>query len=339
MRIIILVLFFGVFMSNLQALSIPKKSKYDKKIAYAVFNANDVFQVSAANGYVTVLEFGQDERIITISTGFSDGWDLIEHQNLLFIKPKAYTTKLIHSENPEEGNAVSDIVVDPTPSAWKTNLIVTTNLNMYVFELNLSSSKKIYKLSFSYPDREQANFDELQRKLDEQIEKDELDASLNRVSVPRNWDFYMKINKGSEDISPNFAYDDGVFTYIGFDNTKSFPAVFAYENGKESILNHHIKKDGNYDVLVIHKTLPKILLRSGDKVVGIFNKGYAKNPLSKTPQTSNDSEVERVLLNEREQQRQEAQDDVKKAFDLLEQRQNNEWAKYRKWKYTTRAKH
>ena len=89
----------------------------------------------------------------------------------------------------------------------------------------------------------------------------------------------MKVNQGSENITPNFAYDDGVFTYLGFDNTKIFPAVFAYELGKESILNTHIKKDGNYDVLVIHQTLPKILLRSGDKVVGIFNRGYTKNPL------------------------------------------------------------
>lgn len=122
----------------------------------------------------------------------------------------------------------------------------------------------------------------------------------------------MKVNKESENIAPNFAYDDGVFTYLGFDNTKSFPAVFAYENGKESILNHHIKKDGNYDVLVIHKTLPKILLRSGDKVVGVFNKGYAKNPLNKTPQTSNDSEVERVLLDEKSKKKEQVTEVLKK---------------------------
>ena len=62
-----------------------------------------------------------------------------------------------------------------------------------------------------------------------------------------------------------------------------------YENGKESILNTHIKKDGNYEVLVIQKTTKQILLRSGDKVVGIFNRGYAKNPLRKTRETSNEN--------------------------------------------------
>ena len=82
-------------------------------------------------------------------------------------------------------------------------------------------------------------------------------------------------------------------------------SVFAYELGKESILNTHIKKDGNYDVLVIHKTLPKILLRSGNKVVGIFNRGYAKNPRNSTPQTSNDEEVERVLLDEKSKKKEQ----------------------------------
>lgn len=314
---------FGV-LCEIHAISLPKTSKYDKKIAYAVFNANDVFQIAAANGFVSVVEFSKDERIIVVSTGFSEGWEFVERDNLLFIKPKAYTTKLVHSENPEEGNAVSEIIVDPRPSLWRTNLVVTTNLNMYVFELVLRPKSKIYKLSFSYPNREKANIAELNRILEQQIEQDKLDISLNRVSTPRNWEFYMKVNKGSEDISPNFAYDDGVFTYLGFDNTKSFPAVFSYEKGKEGILNTHIKKDGNYDVLVVHQVLPQILLRSGDKVVGVFNKGYAKNPVRQTRQTSNDNEVERVLLDTKAEKQRKMVEDTQKALKSIEQRLNNE---------------
>ena len=105
----------------------------------------------------------------------------------------------------------------------------------------------------------------------------------------------MNVNKGSEDIRPNYAYDDGVFTYLGFDNTKTFPSVFMYENEKESILNTHVKKDGKFDVLVIHKTTPMILLRSGNKLVGILNKGYAKNPLDETRATTN-NEIKREVI-------------------------------------------
>ncbi|MBX1307071.1 P-type type IV conjugative transfer system translocation pore protein TrbG/VirB9 (plasmid) [Campylobacter novaezeelandiae] len=285
-KIILISLFLNTF---IWALSIPKTSIFDKRIAYAVYNANDVFQVNAKNGYVSVLEFGLDERIINTATGFAQGWDLIEKDNLLFIKPKAYKTQLVQqdSNNIGENQTSQEFVVDPNPSDWKTNLIVITNLNTYVFDLKLvtKNSNTTYKLSFSYPQKELKTAKEFL----EAQEQENIRTDLNKNTIPRNWDFYMKVNKGSEDISPNFAYDDGVFTYLGFDNTKTFPAVFMYENGKESILNTHIKKDGNYDVLVIQKIAKQILLRSGDKVVGIFNRGYAKNPLRKTRETSNEN--------------------------------------------------
>ena len=121
-------------------------------------------------------------------------------------------------------------------------------------------------------------------------------TKLEKTSVPRNWDYYMKVNTNSENITPDFAYDDGVFTYLGFDNTKIFPSAFAYD-GEEQIVNQHIKKENKFSVLVIHSIHKQILLRSGDKLVGVFNKGYAKNPLPKAPETSNDKEVERRLLN------------------------------------------
>ncbi|MFY4755977.1 P-type conjugative transfer protein VirB9 [Campylobacter jejuni] len=285
-KIILISLFLNTF---IWALSIPKTSIFDKRIAYAVYNANDVFQVNAKNGYVSVLEFGLDERIINTATGFAQGWDLIEKDNLLFIKPKAYKTQLVQQDgnNIGENQTSQEFVVDPNPSDWKTNLIVITNLNTYVFDLKLvtKNSNTTYKLSFSYPQKELKTAKEFL----EAQEQENIRTDLNKNTIPRNWDFYMKVNKGSEDISPNFAYDDGVFTYLGFDNTKTFPAVFMYENGKESILNTHIKKDGNYDVLVIQKIAKQILLRSGDKVVGIFNRGYAKNPLRKTRETSNEN--------------------------------------------------
>lgn len=277
----------ALFLSDISlALNIPKASPFDKRITYAIYNANDVFLINAKNGYVSVLEFGIDERIINTATGFSDGWDLIERDNLLFIKPKAYKTQLLQTDNMGESQSSQEFIVDPNPNDWKTNLIVITNLNTYIFDLKLiKNNNATYKLSFSYPQKDL----EMTREFLESQEQENIRTDLNKNTIPRNWDFTMKINKGSEDISPNFAYDDGVFTYLGFNNTKTFPVAFMYENGKESILNTHIKKDGNYEVLVIQKIAKQILLRSGDKVVGIFNNGYAKNPLRKTRETSNEN--------------------------------------------------
>ena len=49
-----------------------------------------------------------------------------------------------------------------------------------------------------------------------------------KTRVPKNWDFIAHINKNSDDIAPDFAYDDGVFTYLGFWHTKTIPSVFIF---------------------------------------------------------------------------------------------------------------
>lgn len=153
-KIILASLLLGNFV---WALNVPKTSTFDKRIAYAVYNADDVFQINSKNGYVSVLEFGIDERIINTATGFAEGWDLTQKDNLLFIKPKAYKTQLVHQDenNTAEQQSSQEFVVDPNPYDWKTNLIVITNLNTYVFDLKLVANNKntTYKLSFSYPQK------------------------------------------------------------------------------------------------------------------------------------------------------------------------------------------
>lgn len=274
----------------------PVKSEFDSKITYAAYNADDVVEIVCANGYVSVVEFSKNERIINMATGFSEGWEISDRDNLVFIKPKSVSTKFVHNPDPQENNAEVEMFIDPIPKTWKTNLIVTTTHNFYVFELKLDSKTRIYKTSFSYPAAQQKANDNAKKIMQRAKEIKNLNDKLEKTSVPRNWDYYMKVNSNSENIAPDFAYDDGVFTYLGFDNTKVFPSAFAYD-GEEQIVNQHIKKENQFSVLVIHSTHKQILLRSGDKLVGVFNKGYAKNPLPKAPETSNDSEVERRLLN------------------------------------------
>lgn len=285
-----LVLVFTLVFSQALALNTPKGSKYDSRVAFAIYNAEDVFKIFAKNGFVSVIEFGKDENIVNTATGFSEGWDLVDKGNMLFIKPKSYRTSLVNGGQGEGG----EFILDPSYD-WNTNLIVITDKNTYIFDLILvKNSKPTYKVSFSYPakDKQKNALEEKIRAIKE--ENDFVETHLNRNPVPRNWDFYMKINDESNDIAPNYAYDDGVFTYLGFDNTKTFPSVFAYQNGSETILNTHIRKEGDFDVLVVQKIAKNIILRSGEKVVGIFNNGYAKNPLNQTRETSHDK-VERQI--------------------------------------------
>lgn len=293
--------------TSLNALSIPKTSKFDKRITYTTYNADDVVLVKCKEGYVSIIEFEKDERILNIATGFSDGWEVIDKDNYIFIRPKSYTIKAeeqnISDENGEKVE-FSSSVIQPNATDWKTNLIITTNKNkIYTFDLELGDSNKInYKLAFNYitPKEQLEKEKALKEMIDKQAkEKAEYQKEIERNTIPRNWNFIMHVNKGSETIAPDFAYDDGVFTYLGFNSTKTIPSVFLYDDiNKESIVNNHIKKDGKYDVIVIHKTAKKILLRSGNKLVGIINEGYGQNPLDRTYSTTKDNIKREIINNE-----------------------------------------
>ena len=250
--------------SSLLGIEIPKPTIFDKRVVYTDFNKDDVFQIYGKNGYTTVVQFSPDEVILDMASGFSQGWDFQDRRNYIFIKPKSYESTFAVDEFGETVNKKS--IIEPTPDEWKTNLIVLTNKREYIFNLDLNvEQNSFFKFTFSYPADEKAKEDMQLALMKKEVEKQEVQTELNRTAIPRNWDYYMNINPESENISPSFAYDDGQFTYLGFDSTKDIPSVFLYENEKESILNNHIKKEGNYDVLVIQKTAKQIVDKKLDK--------------------------------------------------------------------------
>ena len=300
-----------IFCMSALALSIPKNSKYDERITFAGYNADDVVLIKCQVGFVSMIKFGDKERIVNIAAGFPDGWEIIDKENFLFIRPKAYAVNTqeqeLIDENGKEIEFGGAMFMQPTPEEWQTNLIITTTERIYTFDLTLVESKEKrinYNVNFKYPNEDKkkqiAAEEAVKQALLNAKEKESIDTELNRVNVPRNWNFVMHVNKGSETIAPEFAYDDGVFTYLGFSTTKTIPSVFLFdEKNQESILNTHLKKNGNYDVLVIHKTAEKILLRSGDKLVGIFNQAYARNPLDRTYTTKSKNVVREIKEDER----------------------------------------
>lgn len=284
------------------ALDIPKSSNLDPRITFAMYEAKNVVLIRCKVGYVSMVEFEKDERILNIATGFLAGWEISDKDNYLFIKPKAYAINTAEQDMTDEnGDKIKfqgSTIIQPNENDWKTNLLVTTNKNrVYHFDLVLANNKNNvnYRVEFAYTTQK----DELKIKQKIAKQKAELKKELERVNIPRNWNFVMHVNKDSQSITPDFAYDDGVFTYLGFSTTKTIPSAFLFDKkNKESILNTHIKKDGKYDVLVIHKTAKQILLRSGDKLVGIFNKGYGQNPKDETNNTNKANIIREIIVGE-----------------------------------------
>lgn len=257
--------------TSVLAVSDPVKSRFDSRIQIQQYNALDVTEIKVRDGFGTAILFANDERVIDMASGFSDGWEFKDSENVIYLKPKA-----VEVEASEGGK----VTFEPKLKEWDTNFFVITNKRHYVFDLILvEDPKKVsYQVNFRYPQDEQKKRQEQAQRDKEQSEKNKVENALQAIKTPRNWDFSMKVRKGSETIAPDYAYDDGLFTYLGFSRSKTFPAVFLLEGKQESLVNTHVREDGRYQVLVIQKTAERFVLRSGDKVVGIFNGSFGKNP-------------------------------------------------------------
>lgn len=271
---------------NANALDIPRSSKYDERMQYINYNANDVTEIRAKDGYVTVVSFSPEETITDIAVGFSGGWDVKDNQNNVYIRPKAVQQ--------------NESVFEPKSGDWDTNLSIITNKRGYMLDLKLvDKAKSTYVMRFAYPTEEAKKREALAKeKADkareearlraERAEAEAVNNALDKFTTPKNWDYTMRVGKDSREIAPKFTYDDGVRTYIGFDTTNTIPSVFYYQGEQEMMSNTSVKKQGAYTVIVVHKTAQRFILRSGDQVVGIVNYGFGKNPNTQVTTTTND---------------------------------------------------
>lgn len=273
---------------NVVAVDIPRTSRFDDRMQYINYNGSDVTEIRAKDGFVTAISFADDETIEDIAIGFSGGWEVKDNRNNVYIRPKAL-------QQGENG------FFEPKAGEWDTNLLIVTNKRNYAFDLKLVNDNKdrsAYFMKFAYPTEEQLKRNaeakakaeknrEIAKQKAEQAETEAVNQSLNKFTVPRNWDYTMRVGKDSREIAPKFAYDDGVRTYIGFDTTNSIPSVFYYQGEQEMMSNTSVKKQGNYTVIVVHKTASRFILRSGEQVVGVINYGFGKNPTSQVSTTTN----------------------------------------------------
>lgn len=244
------------------AADMPQSSRFDNRIQHVDYNSGDVVIVRTVPGISTRVVFGPGETVLDIASGFTQGWNFSDRDNVLYIKPQS-----IKGENGQPS-------MPPEAGKWNTNLLVKTNLRLYDFDLHLlpgsnsgapATNQRIsYRVEFRYPEDEA---EKAKKALEAQAAKVKLDAK----TAPRNWNYSMQVGPDSEGIAPTLAYDDGRFTYLKFPNNRDFPAVFLVAADKtESLVNTHVEKD----VMVIQRVASEFVLRLGNSVVGIYNDSY-----------------------------------------------------------------
>ncbi len=277
-----LMLFFSgcLFPLLSQAAAIPQGSAFDSRMQQVNYNAGDTTVIHARAGYVSTLVFSDDEAVISTQVGFIKGWSVTSEANRVYIRPAPVIQPGVDAEGKEIQEAFN-----PTARDWKTNLFVTTTKHFYSMELLVLDGEAVPKnmafvVTYRYPDAVKKKTEQAraarEKEWQEQQNKKQIALALQNGQVPRNWDYAMRVERNSRVIAPDYAYDDGRFTYLGFSPLKKFPGVFLYENGSEQIANFSVEQKGNFKVIVIHHVTPALVLRYGKAVVGVINQGFGR---------------------------------------------------------------
>lgn len=230
------------------ALSVPKAGEYDYRMKVVAYNPNDVVRLVAHDGYQLTVVFAPGEHVLKhgIYLGDPGAWAFATLDNYLSLKPRA--------------------------KGGDTDMTVLTNRHHYTFLLRSRSSRRalrakdmFFQVRFQYPREQQLAAGKARR---DGKRKDRLRAALNRKKPPRNWDYWAQ---GSQALTPDQAYDDGTFTYFRYSGNRQVPAVYVVgADGTESLVNWNMAGDE----LVVHAIAPKFILRNGNAVAAVYNKGY-----------------------------------------------------------------
>jgi type IV secretion system protein VirB9 len=94
-------------------------------------------------------------------------------------------------------------------------------------------------------------------------------ARVSEPPRPVNRDYWYC---GGSTLQPVAASDDGVQTRLTFSSRGEWPAIFVHnEDGSESLLNFHAEGT----TAVVHRVARKFVLRRGQLVGCVENRGYA----------------------------------------------------------------
>lgn len=259
--------------------AIPQASRYDARVQQVVYNPLNVTVVSTRPGFMTTLVFDSDEAVISARPGFEEAWEATPDANRVNVRPVA----LVQGAPGADGNT-TQVVIPPNNQDWHTNMLIVTTRRLYNVELNVIDDKSpqqpAFQVSYRYPveDREKASRETAARALEREQKQQQTDIqqALNAAQTPRNWDYLKYPGRDSARIVPDFAYDDGRFTFVGFSPAKSIPSVTKELNGQEHVINSSVRRKGDFTVLVIQEVTPRLVLRSGNAVVGLENRGFGR---------------------------------------------------------------
>ncbi|SEJ48368.1 MULTISPECIES: P-type conjugative transfer protein TrbG [unclassified Variovorax] len=177
--------------ANDEARIAPSREGYVNAIQVWPFTDGALYQVYTSPGRVTVLALQEGEELVTVSAGDTVRW-------------------VVGDTASGAGSTLRvNVMVKPTRTGLKTNMVITTNRRTYLVELSSTQQAWMASVSWDYPkDRMLA----LQKQAREAQAAAPVDAGLSLESIR----FRYAINGDSPPWKPLRAFDDGQKVYIQF---------------------------------------------------------------------------------------------------------------------------
>jgi hypothetical protein len=221
----------------------------DARIRTETYSPQKVYSIYAKVGRAALVQLEDGERLkgdaATLGMGDADAWKV--------------------------GVRGNNIVFKPTADKPATNMIIVSDRRIYVFDLKMADKNHppTYVMRFDHPDSRQRAQRQAEDKRAAALAKLDAAGGLSVPSENRNY-----WGRGSRELAPTAAYDNGRFTYFVFDNGRTMPAVYRKEaDNSETLLNTHMEDN----TVVIHETAARFVLRLGSSVLGVENRGYRAN--------------------------------------------------------------
>jgi len=177
--------------ANLEARVAPSREGYVNAIQVWPYADGALYQVYTSPGRVTVIALQEGEELVTVSAGDTVRW-------------------IVGDTASGSGATLRvTVLVKPTRTGLKTNLVITTNRRMYLLELSSTPQAWMASVSWDYPkDRMLA----LQRQAQQAQAAAPVDSGLSLEQIK----FRYAITGDSPPWKPLRAFDDGQRVYIQF---------------------------------------------------------------------------------------------------------------------------
>nr|WP_286209116.1 TrbG/VirB9 family P-type conjugative transfer protein [Azospirillum sp. A1-3] len=253
-----------VLVGTARAEQAPRPGRDDPRVASVTYDPLNVVRIVGSPTSSTQILFASGEEITQVAVGDAEAWLAQPAGAMLFVKPTGL--------HPPTNAQVVTQRPDGTTRSYQLRLVATSPEGQ-------GEGAALFAVRFRYPADERqeraARHARAQAAMRERAVQDRLAQSW--AGGPRNWRY---VAQGSRAIEPVEVSDNGRQTAFRFPGNQRLPAIYAAApDGSETIVPFTMAGDR----VVVQTTAHSFVLRDGQEVLRILNRGF--DPAGHTPGT------------------------------------------------------